>query len=138
MGNLFGNVAKNFSKYRSGYPEKFHKKLQEEYNVGLQNQKVLDIATSNGLVATDLANEGCVVTGLDNSPELIDEAEKRNSQKLKIDYVLGDVTKLPFNDEYFDFVTAVHCWKVLPTNEASNEALRVLKNGGKFIVAQFD
>jgi 2-polyprenyl-3-methyl-5-hydroxy-6-metoxy-1,4-benzoquinol methylase len=62
MGNLFSNVAKDFSKYRGGYPKKFYKKLQEEFGVALQNQKVLDIATSNGLVATDLANEGCYVT----------------------------------------------------------------------------
>ncbi|SET80258.1 Methyltransferase domain-containing protein [Salinibacillus kushneri] len=138
MGNLFSNVAKEFSKYRGGYPIKFYKKLQEEFGVALQNQKVLDIATSNGLVATDLANEGCYVTGLDNSLELLNEAEKRNNQRLKIDYVLGDVTKLPFNNETFDVITAVHCWKVLPTEIASSEALRVLKDSGKFIIAQFD
>jgi ubiquinone/menaquinone biosynthesis C-methylase UbiE len=138
MRNLFGNVAKDFSKYRGGYPKKFYNKLQEEYGIALPNQKVLDIATSNGLVATDLANKGCYVTGLDNSPELLDEAENKNSTRLKIDYVLGDVTKLPFNDETFDFITAVHCWKVLPTEQASSEALRVLKEGGKFVIAQFD
>lgn len=138
MVNLFGNVAKDFSKYRGGYPKKFYNKLQEEYGIALQNQKVLDIATSNGLVARDLANEGCLVTGIDNSPELLEEAEKKNSTRLNIDYVLGDVTKLPFNNDVFDFITAVHCWKVLPTGQASSEALRVLKTGGKFVVAQFD
>lgn len=135
--NLFGNVAKDFSKYRGGYPKKFYEKLQREYNTTLPNQKGLDIATSNGLVATDLANEGCYVTGLDNSPELLIEAEKKNSEKLSIEYVLGDVTNLPFDQETFDFVTAVHCWDVLPTERASSEALRVIKDGGKFIVAQF-
>ena len=138
MVNLFGNVAKDFSKYRCGYPKKFYNKLQDEYGVALQNQKVLDIATSNGLAATDLANEGCLVTGIDNSPELLEEAEKKNSTRLNINYVLGDVTNLPFNTEDFDVITAVHCWKVLPTEQASSEALRVLKTGGKFIVAQFD
>lgn len=138
MENLFGNVAKDFSKFREGYPKRFYEKLKEEYRVAFPNQKVLDIATSNGLVATDLANEGCLVTGIDNSPELINEAEKGNSQRLNIDYVLGDVSQLPFHIETFDFITAVHCWKVLPTESASSEALRVLKNGGKFIVAQFD
>ncbi|MCM3758271.1 class I SAM-dependent methyltransferase [Sporosarcina aquimarina] len=135
--NLFGNVAKDFSKYRGGYPKKFYEKLQREYNITPPNQKGLDIATSNGMVATDLANEGCYVTGLDNSPELLIEAEKKNSDKLKIEYVLGDVTNLPFDNEIFDFVTAVHCWEVLPMEQASSEALRVLKGGGKFVVAQF-
>lgn len=94
---------------------------------------------SGGLAGTmDIANEGCYVTGLDNSLELLNEAGKSNNKRFKIDYVLGDVTNLPFNNETFDFITAVHCWKVLPTELASSEALRVLKDGGKFIVAQFD
>ncbi|MEC3883395.1 class I SAM-dependent methyltransferase [Halobacillus sp. HZG1] len=138
MVNLFGNVAKDFSKYRGGYPKKFYNKLQEEYGVALKNQKVLDIATSNGLAATDLASEGCLVTGIDNSPELLEEAEKKNNTTLNINYVLGDVTKLPFNKKKFDVITAVHCWKVLPTEHASSEALRVLKKCGKFVVAQYD
>lgn len=135
--NLFGNVAKDFSKFRGGYPKKFYEKLQREYKITLPNQKGLDIATSNGLVARDLASEGCFVTGLDKSPELIIEAEKKNSEKLIIEYVLGDVTNLPFEQGTFDFVTAVHCWDVLPKERASSEALRVLKDGGKFVVAQF-
>ncbi|MFZ3579166.1 class I SAM-dependent methyltransferase [Virgibacillus sp. DJP39] len=138
MKNLFDNVAKDFTKYRSGYPNKFYKKLEQDYNICLQDQKVLDIATSNGLAARDLARRGCFVTGIDNSPELINEAKNTYSESLNIDYILGDVTKLPFGNELFDVVTAVHCWEVLPKKEASKEALRVLKNSGKFVVSQFD
>ncbi|MBM7569932.1 class I SAM-dependent methyltransferase [Aquibacillus albus] len=137
MENLFGNVAEDFSKYRSGYPRKFYKKLEDDYNIYFQNQKVLDIATSNGLVARDLVNRGCLVTGIDNSPELINEA-KKNSQFLNIDYILGDVTNLPFNNDYFDIVTAVHCWNVLSSEKAISEVFRVLKEGGRFIIGQFD
>ncbi|MRG86039.1 class I SAM-dependent methyltransferase [Salinibacillus xinjiangensis] len=139
MKNLYGNVAMDFNKYRSGYPSKFYKKLKEHYNIPLKNQRVLDIATSNGLAARDLAYQDCVVTGLDNSVELINEAKEINQvEKLNIEYLVGDVSGLPFDDMSFNLVTAVHCWKVLPTYEACSEAFRVLKKDGKLIIAQFD
>lgn len=139
MANLFGNVAQDFIKYRKGYPSKFYKKLENDHEVVFQQQKVLDIATSNGLAARDLADLGCLVTGIDNSPELIEAAIQTNKfDNLDINYLLGDVTNLPFEESSFDLITAIHCWNVLPTSSTSAEVYRVLKTGGKFILAQFE
>jgi ubiquinone/menaquinone biosynthesis C-methylase UbiE len=138
MANLFDNVAKDFSKYRTGYPKKFYETLESSYGVGLPNQKILDIATSNGLVARDLAAKNCIVTGIDNSCELINEAKSTENMGREIEYILGDVTELPFTNEYFDNVMAVHCWNVLPTLQTSREVIRVLKKDGKFVVAHFE
>ncbi|TAA70494.1 class I SAM-dependent methyltransferase [Planococcus salinarum] len=139
MENLFGNVAQDFVNYRKGYPSKFYEKLQEECGVVFRNQQVLDIATSNGLAARDLAALGSYVTGVDNSPELIEEAIRTNRvEELNIKYFLGDVTDLPVEEKSFDLITAIHCWNVLPTEQTISEIYRVLKPGGKFILAQFD
>lgn len=139
MENLFGNVAQDFVKYRKGYPSKFYKKLEHDHKVVFQQQEVLDIATSNGLAARDLAELGCLVTGIDNSPELIEVAIQTNKvENLNINYLLGDVTNLPFKESSFDLITAIHCWNVLPASSTSNEVYRVLKTGGKFILAQFE
>lgn len=139
MKNLYGNVAQDFIKYRKGYPSKFYKKLQQDHGVIFRQQQVLDIATSNGLAARDLADLGCLVTGIDNSPELIDAAIQTNLvENLSIEYLLGDVTNLPIEDNFFDLAMAIHCWNVLPASMTSNEAYRVLKTGGKFILAQFE
>lgn len=139
MENLFGNVAQDFVKYRKGYPSKFYEKLQQDHGVVFRQQQVLDIATSNGLAARDLADLGCLVTGIDNSPELIAAAIQTNKiEKLHIEYLLGDVTNLPFEESSFDLITAIHCWNVLPASSTSKEAYRVLKTGGKLILAQFE
>lgn len=139
MENLFGNVVKDFVKYRKGYPQKFYEKLQQDHGVVFPQQQVLDIATSNGLAARDLAELGCLVTGVDNSPELIEAAIQTNRvQNLNINYLLGDVTALPFEESSYDLITAIHCWNVLPASSTSREAHRVLKTGGKFILAQFE
>lgn len=139
MMNLFGNVAQDFVKYRKGYPSKFYEKLQQDHEVVFQQQQVLDIATSNGLAARDLAHLGSLVTGVDNSPELIEAAIQTNRvENLNINYLLADVTNLSFEESAFDLITAIHCWNVLPASSTSKEAYRVLKTGGKFILAQFE
>ncbi|WP_179107232.1 class I SAM-dependent methyltransferase [Sediminibacillus massiliensis] len=139
MGELFDNVADDFNKYRSGYPRKFYQKLINDYDITLKGKKALDMATSNGLAARDIARQGCMVTGIDNSVELIKEAKRTNeTDNLPIDYLVGDVTQLPWNEQSFDIVFAVQCWDVLPGVEAALEVFRVLKDDGYFILAQFD
>jgi SAM-dependent methyltransferase len=95
-------------------------------------QRVLDVACGTGVVAITAARFGAMVTGLDLTPELLNRA-RYNAEvaELEVDWREGDVEKLPFDDENFDFVVSQfgHIFAPRP-NLAVSEMLRVLKPGG--------
>jgi len=75
------------------------------------------------------------VTGLDLSPELLvhaRETAKKSSLSRKVSFQEGDVSKLPFDDNTFDWVWSVDCVGY-PTGEPLpllKELARVVKSGG--------
>jgi len=93
---------------------------------------VLDVACGTGVVATTAARLGARVTGLDLTPELLDRArENSRTAGVEIDWLEGDVEKLPFDDAAFDVVISQFGHIFAPRAEvALAEMLRVLKPGG--------
>ena len=71
----FGLTANDYSKYRFGYPLELFERLQQ-FNVGLPEQKILDIGTGTGYLARPLAKQGSHVVGLDPSDKLLEQAKK--------------------------------------------------------------
>jgi SAM-dependent methyltransferase len=94
--------------------------------------RVLDVACGTGVVATTAARLGARVTGLDLTPELLERArENSRTAGAEIDWLEGDVEKLPFDDAAFDFVISQFGHIFAPRPEvALAEMLRVLKPGG--------
>jgi 2-polyprenyl-3-methyl-5-hydroxy-6-metoxy-1,4-benzoquinol methylase len=95
-------------------------------------QRVLDVACGTGVVALTAARLGARATGLDLTPELIERA-RENSQiaGLDVDWHLGDVEELPFEDKAYDVVLSQFGHMFAPRPEvAVSEMLRVLKPGG--------
>lgn len=93
--------------------------------------KVLDAGCGSGR-DTGLFNEkGFKVTGLDISRNLLEEAKKRYKG---IDFVEGDMLKLPFKDNTFDATWAhaaiVHFEEDGQVKMALSELHRTLKSGG--------
>lgn len=69
-------------------------------------KKILDCATGTGDIAFKLEEKGATVTGLDFSEKMIDEAKIRgSSQKSTVNFMVGDIQKLPFQDKEFDLAT---------------------------------
>ena len=67
--------------------------------------RVLDAACGTGVVSVTAARLGARVTGLDLTPELLERArENARIAGVEIDWLEGDVEKLPFEDAAFDFV----------------------------------
>jgi ubiquinone/menaquinone biosynthesis C-methylase UbiE len=101
-------------------------------------QKALDVATGTGVVAVTAARLGANTTGLDLTPELLEQA-RRNAAiaELKdIEWMEGDAENLPFPDASFDAVLSQFGHMFAPRPEvAVKEMLRVLKPGGTIAFA---
>jgi SAM-dependent methyltransferase len=94
--------------------------------------RVLDVACGTGVVAVTAARRGAAVTGLDLTPELLQEA-RQNARlaSVDIDWHEGDVESLPFPPSSFDVVVSQFGHMFAPRPEvAVDEMLRVLKPGG--------
>lgn len=134
----FGLTAKDYSSYRYGYPEEIYQRLIQ-FNIGLPNQKILDIGTGTGYLARGFAKLGAHVTGLEPSFELVIVAKDLDkAQNVSIDYVIGKAEELPFENRSFDIVTAGQCWHWFERNTAAMEVKRVLKEQGKLVITHFD
>lgn len=98
-----------------------------------EEDKVLDIGTGNGFVLKQLyerVNFSCSLYGIDNSDAMINEATKNLSGKANI--FKGENDDLPFEDSFFDIVTAKNV-----TQFNAYEIFRVLKNHGFFILREY-
>ena len=131
MAGDFGVVAKTIS--ASG--EEFIRRL----NIPA-GSRVLDVACGTGNLAIPLGRSGCVVTGLDIAPNLLEQARERaRTEDLNIDFVEGDAEQLPFGDASFDAVVSMFGAMFAPRPElVVSEFARVLKLGGLLAMANWD
>jgi len=92
--------------------------------------RLLDIATGPGYVAAAAAKRGAVVTGVDFSVPMVNEAKRRHPA---VEFREGDAEALPFRDGIFDAVVMnfgmLHLGR---PDQAMSEACRVLRAGGRF------
>jgi SAM-dependent methyltransferase len=101
-------------------------------------EKVLDVATGTGVVAITAARGGAHVTGLDLTPELLDQAREnaRIARMPDIVWTEGDAENLPYPDASFDIVVSQFGHMFAPRPEiAMTEMRRVLKAGGRIAFA---
>jgi demethylmenaquinone methyltransferase/2-methoxy-6-polyprenyl-1,4-benzoquinol methylase len=97
--------------------------------------KILDIAAGTGSSSRPLVDKGAEVTALDFSHGMIEQGRKQNKN---INFVQGDALKLPFEDDSFDATTiSFGLRNTSNTDKALKEALRVTKDGGRIVVAEF-
>ena len=97
--------------------------------------EVLDVATGTGLVAAELLRRGFRVTGLDQSPEMLDVARRRFGNRVAL--VEASAEALPFADETFDHLTFTYLLRYVEDPGATlAELARVVRPGG--IVASLE
>ena len=93
---------------------------------------ILEVAPGPGFLAIELAKRGYSVTGLDISKSFV-EIAGRNARDagVTIDFRRGDVARMPFADNSFDFIVCVAAFKNFPDPVAAlDEMHRVLRPGG--------
>jgi ubiquinone/menaquinone biosynthesis C-methylase UbiE len=104
-----------------------------------KNKKVLDIGCGNGYILSQYAKEGAEVYGIDITETAVELSNKRfdifripfNGGKIQV----GNAESLPFDDNTFDCVCSMGVLHHTPdTQQAINEAYRVLKPGGRMIM----
>lgn len=137
-GTNFGKAAEDYGTFRAGFPESIFDRLAA-FNVGLPGQTVIDLGTGTGTLARGFAHNGCHVIGVDPDPRMIAEAQKldrRNSVSVR--YVEAKAESTGLDSGTADVVTAGQCWHWFDQPRAIAEVNRLLKAGGRLVIANFD
>lgn len=102
-----------------------------------EGKKVLEVCTGTGLIAKEIADVTEYMFALDYSPKMIEQA-KKGYYSDKLEFLVGDATKLPFRDESFEVVIIANSLHIMPEPEkALAEIRRVLTPCGMMIAPTF-
>lgn len=119
-----------------------HDRVRDYLDVS-DGQSVLDAGSGSGWVTRLIAREtpGAKVTGIDITPGFVDFAKQSAKQEglENLDYTVGDICALPFEDGRFDVVWSQLVVFFLPHPEkAIAEFARVVRPGGQVNVIVTD
>ena len=99
--------------------------------------RVLDIGCGTGELALKLKNyrSDIDISGIDISSNMINIAKTKAKFDTGIDFRVGDVEHMPYEDNYFDCITCAHSFHHYPNKrKAIREMFRVLKDEGKVMI----
>ncbi len=134
----FGKTASDYGRHRAGFPDEFFERLKA-LGILRPGMRALDLATGTGTIARGLATRGCEVTGLDRSAPLMEQAaELDRGAGVVVKYVNAAAEETGLAAAEFDLVTAGQCWHWFDRPRAAAEARRLLKPGGRLVIANFD
>jgi demethylmenaquinone methyltransferase/2-methoxy-6-polyprenyl-1,4-benzoquinol methylase len=99
--------------------------------------RVLDVATGTGAVALELLRQKrCTVVGVDQSPQMLGEAERRLEGRVEL--VEASADALPFDDGEFDALTFTYLLRYVDDPAATlRELARVVRPGGTIAGLEF-
>ena len=142
---MFNTISKGYDGLNRiisfGIDKKWRKKVAQV--VGYKQPKsILDIATGTGDLAIVLAKNTNAekIIGLDIAAKMLDVGKEKIANKNlsnRIEMVLGDSEKLPFNENSFDAITVAFGVRNFENLEKGlREIYRVLKPNGTFVVLE--
>jgi len=97
----------------------------------------LDLGCGNGKTVQTLRDAGYSVTGVDFSPVAISQCRDRFGD---CRFEVSSICSMPFDDDSFDYITAVHILEHLDDEHlalAAAEVSRILRPGGYVFVRSF-
>jgi len=136
--NSYNAIAGSFEATRRCFWPEFS--LLGEYIK--DGDKILDLACGSGRLVDYLDSQNLKVDyyGLDSSDGLL-ELAKNNHQSLADKFTLGQMTVLPYADNYFDVIVCFAGFHHLATKkerlQALSEMKRVLKPQGKIVMTNW-
>lgn len=142
--SMFDTIASNYDNLNRvisfGIDVSWRKKVVKIIAKGAP-ANALDIATGTGDLAISLVNTGAKkIIGLDISKGMLEVGKHKVTElglEDKIEMVLGDGEKLPFEDNTFDAITVAFGVRNFENLELGlSEILRVLKPKGQFVVLE--
>lgn len=135
---MFDNVAPRYdllNTLMTGGIVNYWRKVTTEAVAPKPGEHILDLAAGTGTSSVPFAEAGAQVTACDMSHGMLAEGRRRHPQ---LNFVYGDGTDLPFEDDTFDAVTISYGLRnISDTEKALSEMLRVTKPGGRIVVAEF-
>lgn len=134
----FGRTASDYRQHRAGFPPEFFSAIAER-GYAKPGQRALDVGAGTGAVARGLARLGLAVTGVDPASALLEQAAEMDvADNLRVTYRQGTAEALTEESVSVDLVTAGQCWHWFDRPVAAAEAYRVLRPGGRILIAHFD
>jgi len=134
----FGRAAHDYGQHRRGFPDKLFQRL-ERINVTFAGVRALDLGTGTGTLARALARRGALVTGLDRSMQLMNEARLLDGEAhVEVEYVEGRAEDTGLAAHDFDLISAGQCWWWFDESATLREIERLLKPAGRLLLASFD
>src|SRR3989344_2685992 len=124
-------------------PESYHKWFEEEkkylQKIITPDAKVLEVGCGDGRSIFDILPVTKNITGIDHDDKAITDAKNNFSSYPSIKILKADATKLPFENEEFDFVVCMTTFANFTYKKfiILEEMKRVLKNSGKIIISVF-
>ncbi len=127
----WGKASEDYAKYRDIYPPAFYEAITQ-MGIGLQGQQVLDLGTGTGVLPRHLAEQGAHFTGVDISPQQIEQAKRLSKAAgLCIHYLVCPAEEIDFAENSFDAVTACQCFFYFDHAVLLPKLYRMLKPGGR-------
>ncbi len=136
----FNKTAQDYRQHRQGFPQAFFDRLLAD-NTITPGQKAVDLGTGTGTLARGFAACGLNVVGVDIAQNLLTEAaslaeQEGVSARVQFKKAPAEHTGLP--DACADLVSAGQAWHWFDGLSAGAEAWRLLKPGGRVLIAHFD
>jgi SAM-dependent methyltransferase len=129
----WGRTSDDYARFRRGYPESFFRRLSA-LEVGVPEERVLDLGTGTGVLARALARRGCEVVGVDISEGQVEAAKRLAAEEgLVAEFHVAPAEDTGFPDASFDLITASQCWLYFDAARAISEVLRLLAPGGRLL-----
>ncbi len=134
----FGRTATDYATHRAGFPQAFFDLISSR-GFASAGQSALDIGTGTGTVARGLARLGLRVVGRDPAPDLLEQARQMDrAAGVDVQYEIGTAETTDHASGSFDLITAGQCWHWFDRPRAADEARRLLRPGGRLLIAHFD
>jgi demethylmenaquinone methyltransferase/2-methoxy-6-polyprenyl-1,4-benzoquinol methylase len=143
---VFTNVASKYDVMNDAMSLGIHRVWKDammDWLAPRNGQRLLDVAGGTGDISFRFLKRApdSHATVFDMTQSMLDEGRKRaEAAQLadRLDWVCGDAMDLPFADNSFDVYTiSFGIRNVTRIQDAINEAYRVLKPGGRFMVLEF-
>ncbi|MCB1366276.1 MAG: bifunctional demethylmenaquinone methyltransferase/2-methoxy-6-polyprenyl-1,4-benzoquinol methylase UbiE [Rhodobacteraceae bacterium] len=143
---VFTNVASKYDVMNDAMSLGIHRLWKDammDWLAPRNGQKLLDVAGGTGDIAFRFLKRApnAHATVFDMTRSMLDEGRKRaeaTAMAGHLDWVCGDAMALPFADNSFDVYTiSFGIRNVTRIQDAIDEAFRVLKPGGRFMVLEF-